>query len=34
MLYKIIVIRLGRLRALGLAGKSNATFHIVSSVVR
>jgi hypothetical protein len=33
MLYKIIVIRLGRLRTSGLAGKSNATFRIASSVV-
>jgi hypothetical protein len=33
MLYKIIVIRLGRLRTYGLAGKSDATFHIASPVV-
>ena len=31
MLYKIIAIRLGRLRTFGLAGKRNATFHIAFS---
>jgi len=34
MLYKIILIRFLRLRTSGLAGESNATFHIAFSVER